>query len=328
MCTMCTRRATCLVMCVGSALDDDHAQSAAASCRRSIGCCRLERKRSIRQLARRVDAKVAMDVVDVHGAALAAGRQSGVRAVAAADFRSAGRGGPVAHATSRFRTAAWAGNTCEARCGSAAPAGEVLLSRETHRVALAINSFEHAGRWRDVRLVDVGAGNNASRRTKARTSKARWCWRAGRSAPAWQQAVRDAWRGRRDFDRPRALHAAGGNAGRAAVGQHSRSTRRCKSFGFKATPRVAARLRDALAKGAGHRARRHRDDVPSPAEPHAGASRFPAARSPSSAWCWPPTCRSRARTTTPAAAARCWPRRWRMHDAIRARRVAARRRAR
>ena len=42
------------------------------------------------------------------------------------------------------------GTACEARCGSAGATGEVLLSRETHRVALAINSFSTPARRRDV----------------------------------------------------------------------------------------------------------------------------------------------------------------------------------
>ena len=129
---------------------------------------------------------------------------------------------------------------------------------------------------------------------------------SGPLAPAWQQAVRargaagvistDLARYTRPDETPDVLQWGNIPFDEAL-----------KSFGFKATPRVGRAPARRARQRAGHRSRGHRDDVPSPAEPDAGRSRFPDARGRSSGWCWPPTCRSRAPTTTPAAAARCWP---------------------
>ena len=97
------------------------------------------------------------------------------------------------------------------------------------------------------------------------------------------------------------------------------------SFGFKATPRVAARLRAELAKG----------DVTLHVDIETTFHRRPnrtliveipgRVASRRSASCWPRTCRSRARTTTPAAAARCWPRRSRCRTPFAAARCRRRR---
>jgi len=125
--------------------------------------------------------------------------------------------------------------------------GEVLLSRETHRVALAINSFSTPAGGATLRVVDAGAGTSAAA-YEGKDVKGAVVVVSGPLGSAWQQAVR----------------------GRGAVGVISSDiapyTRpqetpevlqwsnipfddSLKSFGFKATPRVAARLRDMLGKG-------------------------------------------------------------------------------
>ena len=166
--------------------------------------CRLERKRSTRQLAERVDAKVAMDVVTfmapmwrlagnpafeqsqqlIFDRLAAAGLRPGTRS-----FPNSGQGWEQVRGTLRLGGAR----------------GEVLLSRETHRVALAINSFStpcpvaRRSGW------SMRARAITRPRMKARTSKAPWCWSAGRSAGVATGGPR-ARRGRRDLDRAGAVY--------------------------------------------------------------------------------------------------------------------------
>ena len=252
MCTMCTcapMRVRVSGMCVACrALDRDRTQARVRICRRSIGRCRLERRRSTAARGR-VDAKVAMDVVDVHGAAVAAGRQSRVRAIAAADLRSAGRGGPGSRTLrDRSRTAGRAGNRCEARCGSAAP-----------RARCCCRGTRIAWRWRSIRSArrrrrHVPAGRRRRRAlTRAayegKDVKGAVVLASGPLGQAWQQAVRARGAAGVISTEIAPLHAARRKRRTCCSGAASRTTRRCKSFGFKATPRVAARLRDELAKG-------------------------------------------------------------------------------
>ncbi|HJU41538.1 MAG TPA: M28 family peptidase, partial [Vicinamibacterales bacterium] len=117
------------------------------------------------------------------------------------------------------------------------PDGEVLLSRETHRVALAINSFSTAPGGATFRLVEDG-----------KDVKDAVVLVSGPLGPAWQQAVRS--RG-----------AAGVISTDIAAYTKPESTpdvlqwgnipfdETLKSFGLKATPRASARLRQALAAG-------------------------------------------------------------------------------
>ena len=125
--------------------------------------------------------------------------------------------------------------------------GDVLLSREAHRVALAINSFSTAPGGAPFRLVDAGAGNTAAA-YDGKDVKGAVVLVSGPLAPAWQQAVRargaagvistDLAHYTRPDDTPDVLQWGNIPFDEAL-----------KSFGFKATPRVAARLRDALSKG-------------------------------------------------------------------------------
>ena len=132
-----------------------------------------------------------------------------------------------------------------ARLGGAA--GDVLLSRETHRVSLAINSFSTPPGGAVFRLIDAGAGTAAAA-YEGKDVKGAVVLVSGPLAPTWQQAVRargaagvistDLARYTRPDETPDVLQW-----GNIPVDEA------LKSFGFKATPRVAARLREALTKG-------------------------------------------------------------------------------
>ncbi len=126
--------------------------------------------------------------------------------------------------------------------------GEMLLSRETHRVALAINSFSTPPGGATFRLIDAAAGSSAAA-YEGQDVNGAVVLVSGPLGPAWQQAVR-------------ARGAAGVISTDLAGYTRPEETpdvlqwgnipfdEALKSFGFKATPRVAARLRGELAKGA------------------------------------------------------------------------------
>lgn len=126
--------------------------------------------------------------------------------------------------------------------------GEVLLSRETHRVALAINSFSTPPGGATFRLIDAGAGSSAAA-YEGQDVNGAVVLVSGPLGPAWQQAVRargaagvistDLARYTRPEETPDVLQWGTIPFDEALT-----------SFGFKATPRVAARLRGELAQGA------------------------------------------------------------------------------
>jgi aminopeptidase YwaD len=128
------------------------------------------------------------------------------------------------------------------------PSGEVLLSRETHRVALAINSFSTVPGGVTLPLVDVGAGTSPAA-YEGKVVKGAVVLATGSLGQVFQQAVRD--RGAagvissdiaaytRPVDTPDVLQW-----GSVPLNET------LHAFGFKATPRVAARLRSELARGA------------------------------------------------------------------------------
>jgi aminopeptidase YwaD len=127
------------------------------------------------------------------------------------------------------------------------PAGEVVLSREQDRVALAINSFSTAPGGATFTLVDAGAGTSPAA-YDGKDVKGAVVLVSGPLGPAWQQAVR-------------ARGAAGVISSEIAPYTRPEQTpnvlqwgnipfdESAKSFGFKATPRAADRLRAALARG-------------------------------------------------------------------------------
>ena len=129
------------------------------------------------------------------------------------------------------------------------PTGEVLLSRETHRVALAINSFSTAAGGASFRVVDVDGGSAASA-YDGKDVRGAVVLTRGAIGPAWQQAVKargaagvistDVAAYTRPAETPDVLQW-----GSIPFDESS------KSFGFKASPRAGDRLRDALAKAEG-----------------------------------------------------------------------------
>ncbi len=139
----------------------------------------------------------------------------------------------------------WEQRTGTVRLGG--PGGEVLLSRETHRVALAINSFSTPPGGVSYRIVDAGAGTNAAA-YEGKDVKGAVVLVTGSLGGAWQQAVR-------------VRGAAGVISSDLAAYTRPEQTpdvlqwggipfdESLKSFGFKSTPRAARRLREELAKG-------------------------------------------------------------------------------
>jgi aminopeptidase YwaD len=200
-----------------------------------------------RELAQRVDAKVAMEVAAfmaplwrlAGNPAFEASQQQIFDRLAAAKlapryetFANAGMG--------------WEQVTGTVRLGSAT--GEVVLSREQDRVALAINSFSTARGGATLRLIDAGAGTSAAAYER-KDVKGAVVLVSGPLGPAWQQAVRargaagvistDIARYTRPDQTPEVLQWGNIPFDEALT-----------SFGFKATPRAGARLREALAGGA------------------------------------------------------------------------------
>ena len=128
------------------------------------------------------------------------------------------------------------------------PGGEVLMSRETHRVALAINSFSTASGGVTLPLIDVGAGTSAAA-YDGKHVRGAIVFATGSIGQVFAQAVRQ--RG-----------AAGVISSDLAPYTRPAETPdvlqwgsipfddTLRSFGFKATPRVANRLREVLANGA------------------------------------------------------------------------------
>ncbi len=127
------------------------------------------------------------------------------------------------------------------------PAGEVVLSREQDRVALAINSFPTPAGGTTATLVDVGAGTDAASYAGKSVSGA-VVLADGPLVAVWNQAVK--------------AHGAAGvistqiapytrpdtTPGVLQWGNIPYAADR-PSFAFKATPRAAKRLRNRLAAG-------------------------------------------------------------------------------
>jgi hypothetical protein len=127
------------------------------------------------------------------------------------------------------------------------PGGEVLLSKETHRVDPAINSTSTPPGGVTLRLVDVGEGSSEGAYA-GKDIKGAVVLASGNVSQAWNLAVR-------------ARGAAGVIS--TAIAPYTRPAETpdvlqwgsiayvesLQSFAFKATPRVGARLRAELAKG-------------------------------------------------------------------------------
>jgi hypothetical protein len=198
------------------------------------------------ELARRVDAKVAMDVATfIAPLWRLAGNPAFEQSQQRMFDRLAAAGLSPRYESFPNTGMGWEHVRGTLRLGGAG--GEVLLSRETHRVALAINSFSTSPGGATFRLIDAGAGNNAAA-YEGKDVTGAVVLVSGPLGSAWQQAVRargaagvistDLARYTRPDETPDVLQW--GNIPFDET---------LKSFGFKATPRVAARLRAQLARG-------------------------------------------------------------------------------
>lgn len=203
-------------------------------------------ERIYRELSRRVDAKVAMNAATFIAPMW---RLAGNPAFEASQQRIFDRL-RTAGLTPRYETFPNTGMGWEQIRGTLrldGPEGEVLLSRDMHRVALAINSFGTASGGAAFKLVDVGAGTSPAA-YEGKDVAGAVVLASGALGAAWQQAVRS--RG-----------AAGVISSNTASYTRPDVTpdvlqwgsipfdESRKSFGFKATPKVAARLAEALARG-------------------------------------------------------------------------------
>jgi hypothetical protein len=127
------------------------------------------------------------------------------------------------------------------------PAGEIVLSREQDRVPLAINSFATPAQGVTAPLIDVGAGTEPAH-YEGRAVKGAVVLANGPIGSVWNHAVK-------------ARGAAGVISTQIAPYIHPDTTPGVlqwgalpyapdtPSFGFKATPRAARRLRERLAAG-------------------------------------------------------------------------------
>lgn len=198
------------------------------------------------RLADRVDAKAAMDVVTfmaplwrlAGNPAFEASQQFIFERLAAAGLEP------------KYETYANSGQGWEYVRGSirlGGPGGEVLLSKETHRVDLAINSMSTPPGGGTLRLVDVGEGTSDAA-YEGRDVKGAVVLASGNVSQVWNFAAR-------------ARGAAGVIS--TAIAPYTKPAdtpdvlqwgsigyvESLHSFAFKATPQVGTRLRAELAKG-------------------------------------------------------------------------------
>jgi len=125
--------------------------------------------------------------------------------------------------------------------------GEVLLSKETHRVALAINSFSTPAGGVTLRLVDAGQGTNDAAYA-GKDVKGAVVLVSGPLGAAWNAAVRA--RGAAGvISTAIAPYTKPGDTPDVLQWDSIPYAEALQAFGFKATPRVAARLRAELARG-------------------------------------------------------------------------------
>lgn len=199
-----------------------------------------------RQLSATTDAKVAMDIVNFMGPLWRlAGNPAFEQSQQLIFDRLSAAGLKPRFEEFPNSNGGWEHTEGTLRIGG--PQGDVVLSRETHRVALAINSYTTAPGGTTLPLIDVGAGTSPAA-YEGKTVKGAVVLATGSLGQVFTQAVRN--RG-----------AAGVIS--SDIAPYTRPSETpdvlqwgsipiddaLKSFGFKATPRAAARLRDALAKG-------------------------------------------------------------------------------
>ena len=217
------RRSSSLAALVAGAVARSRAR---CICRRSIACCRRAPTHLPRRLRRASTRGAAIETVHFMSAVLAACGKSWLRPLDRFHPRASDRGGFAGtsgrgprSASRRFENT---GQGWEQERGTlaidASPSGSCSSRASRIALALCINSFSTPAGGVVLRVVDVGAGT-APPITTARTSRARSSSARARR-PALDAGRARARRGRCGVERSRALHPAGGNAERAAVGQH------------------------------------------------------------------------------------------------------------
>src|SRR5688572_3311744 len=197
-------------------------------------------------LADRVDARVAMDVVTFMAPLWRlAGNPAFEQSQQLIFERLRAAGLQPAYETFENANGGWDHGAGTLRLGG--PAGEILLSKQVHRVALAINSYSTPAGGITAPVIDVGAGTSAAG-YEGKNVKGAIVLASGPLAQVFGQAVRS--RGAagvisselapytRPADTPDLLQWGSIPADDTL-----------RSFGFKATPRVAKRLRDELGNG-------------------------------------------------------------------------------
>ncbi len=200
-----------------------------------------------RQLSQTTDAKVAMDVVTFMAPLWRLAGNPAFEQSQQLIFGKLSAAGLKPHFEEFANpNGGWDHTTGTVRIGGAN--GEIVLSRELHRVALAINSYSTAAGGETYALVDVGTGTSAAA-YEGKDVKGAVVLTSGPLGQVFTQAVRN--RG-----------AAGVISSEIAA--YTRPTETpdvlqwgsipkdaaLHAFGFKATPRAAARLKAELAKGA------------------------------------------------------------------------------
>ena len=199
-----------------------------------------------RALESRVDAKVAMDVVTFMGPMWRLpGNPAFEQSQQFIFDRLAGAGFQPKYETYADGSTGWEYVRGTLRLGG--PNGEVLMSKETHRVDVAINSMSTPPGGVTLRLVDVGAGTSDAA-YEGKDVKGAIVLASGGVSQAWNFAAR-------------ARGAAGVISTAIAPFTKPGETpdvlqwggidyvESLHSFAFKATPRVSERLRAELAKG-------------------------------------------------------------------------------
>src|SRR4030095_15219185 len=198
------------------------------------------------QLADRVDARAAMDVVTFMAPLWRLGGNTAFET--SQQFisdRLAAAGLQPKYETYPNSGQGWEYVRGSVRLGG--PAGEVLLSKETDRVDLAINSMSTPPGGITARLVDVGDGTSDAA-YEGRDVKGAVVLASGNVSQVWNFAAR-------------ARGAAGGIS--TAIAPHTKPAdtpdvlqwggiayvEALHSFAFNATPRIAARLHCQLSKG-------------------------------------------------------------------------------
>jgi aminopeptidase YwaD len=199
-----------------------------------------------RALESRVDAKVAMDIVTFMSPLWRlAGNPAFDRSQQQMFDRLSAAGLQPSFEAFANSNGGWEHTKGTLRLGG--PAGEILLSRETHRVALAINSHSTPAGGVTLPLIDVGSGTSAAA-YENKVVKGAIVFATGPLGQVFAQAVRS--RGAAGvISSDIAPYTRPGDTPDVLQWGSIPADDTLRSFGFKATPRVATRLRAALAAG-------------------------------------------------------------------------------